>query len=121
MQFKRWVSWIAVAGILLHAGTVARHNLMRFDPLAKAGVLCTVTLAEAGDAQKLPAKVPANRAKTCPVCMGLVSAHALPPSEAPALRVPQTLMALAFLPQVWQSEPQSAFRLPSNRGPPAIA
>jgi hypothetical protein len=119
MQSKRWVSWIAVAGILLHATATARHNVMLFDSLAKAGVLCTAALAESEDAQKLPAKVPAN--KTCPICMGLVSAHALPPSEAPTLRVPQTPVALAFVPQDRQSEPQSDFRQPSNRGPPALA
>ena len=33
MRFQRWVSWLAVAAILLHAATVAHHNVIQFQAI----------------------------------------------------------------------------------------
>ncbi len=113
---------------------IARHNVYLFkqsiliqDAAAaetfEASGICHTggAVQQDGKAQGLPAKSPAGAPTPCPVCLGLVSAHAMPPSEAPVLRVPQTVIALVFAPRDPQLAPLLAVRLPSNRGPPSIA
>ncbi len=132
MRLRRWVSWVAVAGMLLHAITLARHNVILHQALPyeletllalEAGVICHVDSEadEDGKAQKLPGKDQGRVSKPCPVCLGVASAHALPASEAPALRFPQTVVTLAFVSRHPQLLPAAAVRFPSNRGPPSIA
>ncbi|MGO9484297.1 MAG: DUF2946 family protein [Rhodomicrobium sp.] len=130
MRFRRWVGWIAVAAILLHAATVARHNVILFQAIhaqlasqqgLETGVICHLA-AEDGKAQGLPGKDQGGFAKPCPICLGLAaSAHALPASAAPPLRVPQTILAAAFVPQDPQLASAARVSLPSNRGPPSLA
>ena len=132
MDFRRWVSWLAVAAILLHAGTVARHNVIRFlaipDELAllagvETSVICHVD-SEAGDsgtAQGSPGKNQGGTSKPCPICLGMASAHALTANDAPAPRVAQAVSAVRFVPQKPRLAPTGRVSLPSNRGPPSIA
>ncbi len=134
MRSRRWVSWIAVIGILLHAATLARHNVLLFKQASLAleaaaveafepGAICYSErpVRDDGKAQSLPGKSPAGSSTACPICLGLVSAHATPPSEAPVLRVPQTVIAHVFAPRDPQLAPLTTVRRPSNRGPPSIA
>jgi Protein of unknown function (DUF2946) len=118
-------------GMLLHAATVARHHLVQYEAISAqaalqqaldAGLICHIDSdADEDDAaQALPGKAPGGAAKPCPVCLGLASAHALPASEAPALRVPQTVAAAAFVSPDREPAPPARFRLPPNRGPPSI-
>jgi hypothetical protein len=132
MDFRRWVSWLAVAAILLHAGTVARHNVIRFEAIPNelaqlagfdAGVVCH-TDSETGDngtAQGLSGKDPASTSKPCPVCLGLASAHALTASNTPALRVPRAVFIARLAPQEREAAPAVRLSLPPTRGPPSIA
>lgn len=120
---------IAVAAMLLHAVTLARHNVIRYQAIPTeaalllaldAGVICHVDGEADGKTQGLPGKAPGGAAKPCPICLGFASAHALPASEAPAPRVPQTVIADAFISRDNEPAPPVRFRLPPNRGPPSI-
>ncbi len=124
MRSRRWVSWIAIAGMLLHAATIARHNVILFKQTALAQVAASTEVFApgalchgGGPVQKSPAGAP----KPCPICLGLASAHGLPASEVPVLRVPQTVIALAFIPGDRQPAQPAGVRFPPNRGPPSIA
>jgi Protein of unknown function (DUF2946) len=133
MYSQRWVSWIAVIGMLLHAATVARHNVIMFRhalPVQEAaalsvppGVIChdEGQAGAAGKAQGDPAKSPAGGQAHCPICLGLASAHAMPASEAPALRVPQAAVMAASVRRDTTPAPAAFLLRPSNRGPPSIA
>jgi hypothetical protein len=132
MRCRRWISWLAVAAILLHTATVARHNVIRFQAIPaelaalagfEPGFICHIDDSEAdeaGQAQALPGKDQGGVSKPCPVCLGLASAHALPASDAPALRVPQTIVAADFILQDPGLAPAVRFSHPLNRGPPGI-
>lgn len=133
MRFRRWVSWVAIAGILLHAATIARHNAVMYRAIAvevasplrgfDPGAICHVD-SEADDngtAQGLPGQDKGGVSKPCPVCLGLASVHALPASEAPSLRVPQTVYIAGFVPQVLELAPAGRHSLPLTRGPPSLA
>jgi hypothetical protein len=132
MRLRRYISWIAVAGILLHAVTLARHNVIQYQAFSTqaallqafdAGIICHVDsdADEDGKAQGLPGKDQGRTTKPCPVCFGFASANAaLPASDAPALRVPQTVIADAFISRDNDPAPPAGFRLPPNRGPPSI-
>ncbi len=131
MRFQRWVSWLAVAAILLHAATVARHNVIQFQaiPVGLAssaildpGIICHADSEadESGNARTLPGKSPSPAPKPCPVCLGLASIHALPASEGPSLRVPQTVLAAAFVRPGLALAPAVRLSLPLTRGPPTL-
>ncbi len=132
MHLRRYISWVAVAGILLHAVTLARHNVIQYQAFSTqaallqafdAGIICHVDsdADDDGKAQGLPGKDQERTSKPCPVCFGFASANAaLPASEAPALRVPQTVIADAFISHDNDPAPPAGFRLPPNRGPPSI-
>lgn len=118
--------------MLLHAATVARHNVIQYQAIPAqaalllaldAGVICHVEsdADEDGGAQGLPRKDQGGMAKLCPICLGLASAHALPANEAPALCVPQTVIAHALVPQNPQLASAAGVSLPPNRGPPSIS
>ncbi len=132
MRSRRWVGWLAVAAILLHAATIARHNVIRFQVIAAElaaprGIdpvaICYV-VSEAHGSSLAPA-VPGDRqdrtSKPCPICLGLVSAHALPASEALALPVAQAFSVTRFIPQKLEPVPSARLSLHRTRGPPSAA
>ena len=129
MRSRRWISWIAIAGMLLHAATIARHNVILFQQsipaelAASFGIEPGVTCDASGEAPNggKAGKGSGGGVTHCPICLGLASAHAMPASEAPVLRIPQTVIALAFVPHNRAPFWPAAVRLPSNRGPPSIA
>ena len=132
MDFRRWVSWLAVAAILLHATTVARHNVIRFEAIPnelallagfETGVICHAD-GETGDngtAQRLPGEDHGGTSKPCPVCLGLASAHALTANDTPVLRVPRAVFIARLAPQDLEALPPVRLSLPPTRGPPSIA
>ena len=132
MRSRRWHCFLAVAAILLHAAAIARHNVIRFEAIPNelallagfdASVICH-TDSETGDngaAQGLPGKDQGGTSKPCPVCLGLAFVHALTPSGAPVLRLPQAVYAARLSPQNHEAAPAVRLSLPPTRGPPSIA
>ena len=129
MGFRRWIGWLAVAAILLHAATVARHHVVQFRAASaevasaafELGLICHVDGDADGNGQSLPGKDRNSPSKPCPVCLGLASAHALPASDAPALRVPQAVTQMVSAPLQAVRTTASRFLLPLTRGPPSLA
>ncbi len=132
MRFRRGISWLAIAAILLHAATIARHNVIQFQAISASlaslagfepGALCHAGSETGGDekAQTLPGKDRERASKPCPVCLGLASAHALPASEAASLPAPQTLLIAASFPKELTLEPLGGLFFPLSRGPPSLA
>jgi Protein of unknown function (DUF2946) len=130
MHLRRWIGWLAVAAILLHTGTVARHNVVMYQKLSaalaagaafEAGLICHVESSTDGDEQSLPGDGGSSPSKPCPVCLGLASAHALPTSDAPALSTPQIAVHRVSVPREIERAPASRFSLPLTRGPPNLA
>ncbi len=132
MGFRRWVGWLAVAGILLHAATIARHNVVRFHAIPAElaalagfdqGIICHVD-SEAGangSDQGLPSKDQDRTSKPCPICLGLASAHALTASDAAVLRIPQAFFVAHVAFPKLELLPAARYSLPLTRGPPSAA
>jgi hypothetical protein len=132
MRFRRWVNWLAVAAILLHAGTVARHNVIRFEAipneLALLASFDTTNLCHAGSGtsddragEGLPGKGQGSTSKPCPICLGMATAHALTASDTPMPRDPRAVFVVRFVSPAPRFARTGRISLPSNRGPPSIA
>jgi hypothetical protein len=130
MRFRRWVSWLAVAAVLLHAATIARHSVIQFNAAAAelaslAGfepeVICHLGAELDAQAPALPGKGDERPAKPCPVCLGLASAHALPASSAAPLPLPRVASETVRVTQVLSLEQAGRLSFPPNRGPPSLA
>lgn len=132
MRFRRWVGWLAIAAIMLHTATVARHNVIVFQAIPnelaalagfEPGAICQVG-SEAdknGQAQGLPGNGQGGKSKSCPICLGFASAHALQASEMPCLRIPRAIYLTASVPQEPDRAPPAKGSLPPTRGPPSLA
>jgi hypothetical protein len=132
MRFRGGISWLAIAAILLHAATIARHNVIQFNAIAagltsltgfEPGVICHAgsEADESANALALPGKSQERAPKPCPVCLGLASVHALPASEAVPLPAPQTVVAAASFSEDLTLESAVRLPFPPNRGPPSLA
>jgi hypothetical protein len=132
MRFRRWVGWLAVAAIMLHTVTIARHNVILFQTIPnelaalvgfEPGAICHVDSEADGDgqAQDLPGKRQNGTPKPCPICQGFASAHALQANDTPCLRIPQTISLGALLPQEPDLPPVARVFLPLTHGPPSRA
>jgi hypothetical protein len=132
MRFWRWVNWLAVAAILLHTGTVARHNVIRFEAIPAelalladfgAATLCRASnlASDASASEAVPGKGQGSTSKPCPICLGMATAHALTASYTLILRVPQAVFVVRAVPQNDEAAPPVRLSLPPTRGPPSIA
>jgi hypothetical protein len=130
MRVRRWIGWLAIAAILLHAGTVARHNSIMFQKVSaalatgaafEAGLICHVESSTDGEEQSLPGDNGSSPSKPCPVCLGLASAHALLTPDAPAMGVPVFVSHKVAVPAEIEQAVVSRFSLPLTRGPPSLA
>ncbi len=129
MGFRRWVSWLAVAAILLHAATIARHYVIRYEAipaeLAAASFDLTAFCHAASEAdgngsdQGTPGQN--GPSKPCPICQGAASAHALTASETPALDLPRAVFVERLVPPSIKLVPAARYSLPLTRGPPSVA
>jgi hypothetical protein len=99
MRSRTWISVLAVLGVLLHAGAIARHNAAMagaaLDYRALLAGLTQICHGGSGtgriDASELPYVPPPNDAQSgCPICSGL--------SPVLALAAPPAGLALAFAP-----------------------
>jgi hypothetical protein len=128
-MLRRWISLLAVFGVLLHVGAVVRHNavmanayLQHQSLVADLQVICHsagVGVLETADLPDVPR--PTDTKLGCPLCASIASAFALPVPESAPLQVP--LLASLASPQTAQA---AAFQgldgrcLPPVRGPPII-
>ena len=85
-MLRRWVSIVALLGVLLHAGAIVRHNAaMLGAQLEHQALLAGLSrichgMGAAGESQPvdLPAiPAPTERPNGCPICSGMASAFAL--------------------------------------------
>jgi hypothetical protein len=129
MLLRRWISLLAVVGVLLHAGALVRHNaamagahLQHQALVADLQVICHSGgpgAAEPADIPYVPR--PFDAEKGCPLCSGVASAFALI-GPAPVFSGVE-LCSKAFEPPVFVAAvPVAPTRLlPPARGPPDMA
>lgn len=128
MRSRRWISILAVLGVLLHAGAIVRHNAamaaasLQYQALvAGLSQICHSTGSGTLDASEVPyVPRPSDAQNGCPICSGLGQVVAL---SAPACSViPLTQAEPAFLPANAQCLADSGHAVcPPARGPPALA
>jgi hypothetical protein len=129
---RRWISFLAVLGVLLHAGAVVRHHIVMLglpaSPsaeqtlLADLQVICHGTgdqpALAGGDAPS--GRTPADIKRNCPLCAGLAGPFALTaPLPTVAVRLTATQAPVSALAAVLDELPRTLH--PPTRGPPLIA
>ena len=128
MRSRRWVSILAVLGVLLHAGAIVRHNAamasasLQYQALvAGLGQICHGTGTGALDAAELPyVPRPSDAQNGCPICSGLSPAVSL--DAPPAVAVPVLVSAvISFHRQSNVAQGSGYAVCPPARGPPAVA
>jgi hypothetical protein len=129
MSIRRWVSWLAVAAILLHSVTIARHYVIRFEAVPielaaasfDAAALCHLESEADGNGSDRGTPGQNGPSKPCPICLGAACAHALTAAEAPTASLPRAVFAERLVPPSIELVPAARFSLPLTRGPPSIA
>jgi hypothetical protein len=127
MRSRTWIHVLALIGVLLHAGAVARHNgimlgyALQSDALAAdLGVICHGGANTPGS--ELPAApAPSSPQTSCPICMGLAPVAALL-AAAESLAAPATGEIALQTPAPSPGLLQTPFAAcPPARGPPTRA
>jgi hypothetical protein len=126
MRFSRLASFVALLGVLLHAGLTVRHN---YSMLAEAlhqeqavpfGVMCNVPVEQQADAQTPNQPNPSKSASKCPICLGAAPGVALTSADTPAIHAPAL-----YTPRLVMTASTVTLRtivaLPPSRAPPATA
>ena len=129
MRSRKWISVLALLGVLLHAGALVRHNAAMTGAtfqyqalLTGLAQLChgsaTGDVLAAAELPYLPR--PSDAQNGCPICSGLSAAAALPAPEPTSIFVPPP-PAVAFYVDT-HCVPDSGHAVcPPARGPPAVA
>jgi hypothetical protein len=120
------IGLIAVLGVLMHAGLLARHHTMAlaaaFDPFSMlniAGAICTGDGAIAAisdeDGPSIPSK--SDMQGKCPICLGMAAANAIlsEPIEFARLGEPVSERIVVVGQQIAE---RIGARLPPSRAPP---
>lgn len=132
---RRWVTALAILGVLLHAAMLVRHGVTRIGQeqqaltLSEAGppgnldfsLICHSPKADSASLGKLlPQGAPPAGNKDCPICSGLCAAAVMP---APLITM-SLVLRLDFQhrwpPRDLRVETLKQVR-PPGRGPPAFA
>ena len=126
MQLRRWISFVALLGVLLHAGLLVRHNavmlnakLLHSEIAATLGVICHTD----GTTARLPvSQIPDVPAQSeglgdCPICAGLASVAAIVPSLVADITAPDFSSARVAVVGEAIALRLAAVR-PPTRGPP---
>lgn len=129
MRSRKWISVLALLGVLMHAGAIARHNAVMTGAnlqyqalLTGLSQLChSATSGKVLAAAELPfVPKPTDAQNGCPICSGLSPAVALI-SPQPEVGFTPAPVAVAFHPDT-QCTPDSGHAVcPPARGPPAAA
>lgn len=129
MRRRRWISILALMGVLLHAGAIVRHSAAMTGAtfqyqalLSGLTQIChgsgTGGVIDASDLPYLPR--PSDAQNGCPICSGLNSAVALAVPQAEPVAVP--LPATIVFQVATHCAPDSGHAVcPPARGPPAVA
>ena len=129
MRSRKWISVLALLGVLLHAGAIARHNAvmtganLQFQALLTGlAQLChSSTSGKVLAAAELPyIPKPTDAQNGCPICSGLSPAVALAASELEVAFVPVPVM-IGFHPDARCTLDSGHPVCPPARGPPAAA
>jgi hypothetical protein len=129
MRWHRWISILAVLGVLVHAGALVRHNGVMAGATFQYQALLTglAQLCHTGTAsQTLPpgdlpyVPKPTDAQNGCPVCSGLSSAVALVAPELPSILLPASV-TVTFHGDVQLVACWGHAVCPPARGPPAAA
>ena len=129
MRARRWISVLALLGVLLHAGAIVRHNAAMTGATFQYQALLTglaqvchgSATGDALAAAELPfVPRPSDAQNGCPICSGLAAAVALPAPESAGVFVPPPI-AIAY-----HADPHCVLHsghavCPPARGPPAVA
>lgn len=124
---RKWVTLLAVVGVLLHAGLVTRHatamvqtRLLHQAIVADLAIICHSdgTIGSRAGIVDLP--LPGQSEETCPICLGQISATALLPTP---ICVPQPIPTASARVLVLAEviAPRLTRLRPPTRGPPTIA
>ncbi|WP_367998469.1 DUF2946 family protein [Rhodomicrobium lacus] len=131
MRSRHWICSLAIIGVLLHAGTLARHHLVVFGEMVAAAerlaaaeaydehAVCRSGAEDDSAGERQGNKVP-GAPKSCLVCLGLAFAHALPPAEAPPFPPPPAYGAVLPAIPLHGSHAAANVRLPQSRAPPSL-
>jgi hypothetical protein len=129
MRSRKWISILALIGVLLHAGAIVRHNAamtganLQYQTLLNGlSQIChSATSGKDLAAAELPfVPKPTDAQNGCPICSGLSSAVALTAPEPAAVFDP-TPVAIAFRFDT-NGVPDAGHPVcPPARGPPAFA
>ena len=127
MELRRWISLLAIIGVLFHAGWFVRHNAMMVgvavDNAALAQAFGDICLSNPGSAEvpdvPLP-QAPDNARSHCPECLNATgSVAALLP--APAFYITFYSVASDTLVSTAPLAPVDVPLWPPSQGPPAHA
>ena len=129
MRSRKWISVLALLGVLLHAGAIARQSAAMTGATLQYHALLTglaqlchgSTTGDALAAAELPyVPRPSDAQNGCPICSGLSAAIALIAPEPAGIFVPPPV-AMAFHADP-HCVPHSGHAVcPPARGPPAVA
>jgi hypothetical protein len=127
MRSRKWISVLALLGVLMHAGAIARHNAVMAGATFQYRALLTGLSqichgSATGDAAAALPFVPrpSDAQNGCPVCSGLSPAFALVAPKLDVAFVPAPV-AIAFHPDALRIPASGHAVCPPARGPPAAA
>ena len=126
---RRWISFLAVLGVLLHAGAVVRHHVVMLGTPGPTGAeqallanLQAICHGAGGQENRAATDGPSNQTpadvnKRCPLCAGVVGLFALlTPEPALAVRLAAASRIFAGDTAVQVVLPRTLY--PPTRGPP---
>jgi hypothetical protein len=127
-MLRRFVSFVVLLGVMLHAHAIVRHNSVMLDAHFHRTTLITDLLSichPSGtgtvDAASLPdVPRPTDAQNDCPLCSGLAPAVALPPPDLVPCYVAFRPAQPSPLPVIRGTELLRTF-IPPARGPPRTA
>ncbi|MFN3745264.1 MAG: DUF2946 family protein [Hyphomicrobiaceae bacterium] len=127
-MLRRFISFVVLLGVMLHAHALVRHNsvmldahLLRTTLIADLLSICHPSGTGTVDAASLPdVPRPTDAQNDCPLCSGLGSAVALPAPDLLPYHVAFQPARLSPLPVIRGTELLRSF-IPPARGPPRTA
>jgi hypothetical protein len=127
VRLRRWVSLVAIAGVLLHAALIVRHNSLMVGADAERAVVAAILGSIChGDAQtasadsQLPSDPATTKQPRCPICLGFTGGMAVLPDVFDGC-IQRYAVALGMETDVATTVSVVGMRRPPARGPPLDA